>query len=269
MPASDQQPACEIRVSTGRVLQTASDEFKWHPPSRPGVYTAELAVPAGGQRLTLQAFVLVPFSRLKSKKMNGYRIGRYPQPASRGLVKYGTPRGWVEATPENLELAVSPHFKLGQFVCKQGGEFPKYLMLDERLLAKMEKLLAAVNDQGRACSTLAVLSGYRTPEYNRKLGNVAYSSHVWGWAADVYVDADRDGRMDDVNRDGRVNLLDAYWLFQLADSLDCEPETMDLTGGLGLYPATAIHGPFVHMDVRGRPARWGLQRLRPVWAEKP
>ena len=28
-------------------------------------------------------------------------------------------------------------------------------------------------------------------------------------------------------------------------------------GGLGLYKANAAHGPFVHVDVRGYPARWG------------
>jgi hypothetical protein len=28
-------------------------------------------------------------------------------------------------------------------------------------------------------------------------------------------------------------------------------------GGLGLYQANRAHGPFVHVDVRGYPARWG------------
>jgi len=28
-------------------------------------------------------------------------------------------------------------------------------------------------------------------------------------------------------------------------------------GGLGLYKANAAPGPFVHVDVRGYPARWG------------
>lgn len=257
-----------VSVSHGRLRPMVSGGWLWHLPLKPGIYTAEIQEPAGEQRLTLRVLVLVPYAQLRSKKINGYVIGRYPPEAQRGPVCYGTPPGWVEVTPADLEIRVSPHFRLGQFACKQGGDYPKYLVLDGRLLRKLERLLAAVNAEGHACSTLAVMSGYRTPAYNRRLGNVAYSSHVWGWAADVYVDADSDGWMDDVTGDGRGNLKDAYWLFQLAEQLDREAGGPELTGGLGLYATTAQHGPFVHVDVRGRPARWGLHRLNPGWAEK-
>jgi uncharacterized protein YcbK (DUF882 family) len=27
-------------------------------------------------------------------------------------------------------------------------------------------------------------------------------------------------------------------------------------GGIGIYPATSAHGPFVHIDARGTRARW-------------
>jgi hypothetical protein len=269
LPNAAPDTAGEVRISAGSLRTLSPHEFLWHPPRKPGVYTAEILEPASGQRLTLQALVLVPYAQARSKKINGYRIGRYPREAWRGTVRYQAPRGWVEVTPALLDVRVSPHFQLGQFVCKQGGGFPQYLVLDGRLLRKLERLLAAVNDQGHACSTLTVMSGYRTPDYNRRLGNVAYSSHVWGWAADVYLDADHDGWMDDVNQDGRGNLKDAYWLFQLAERADREAGDPELAGGLGLYSTTAQHGPFVHLDVRGQSARWGLHRLRPSWAEKP
>jgi len=29
-----------------------------------------------------------------------------------------------------------------------------------------------------------------------------------------------------------------------------------LVGGIGIYPATSAHGPFVHIDARGTRARW-------------
>jgi hypothetical protein len=35
-----------------------------------------------------------------------------------------------------------------------------------------------------------------------------------------------------------------------------QSEAQGLIGGLGKYPSTASHGPFVHVDVRGRKARW-------------
>ena len=47
---------------------------------------------------------------------------------------------------------------------------------------------------GIDASTFRILSGYRTPFYNRSIGNEThYSRHVYGDAADIYVDEDGDG----------------------------------------------------------------------------
>ena len=70
-------------------------------------------------------------------------------------------------------------------------------------------------------------------------------------------DGNGDGRMDDLNRDGRVNSRDAKLLAKVLEGV--EQEHGELVGGLGVYPATRSHGPFVHVDVRGVPARWGLR----------
>ena len=59
------------------------------------------------------------------------------------------------------EVRLSPHFTLGQFVCKQAGGYPKYVVLRERLLLKLERLLEAVNAKGHAAETFHVMSGYR------------------------------------------------------------------------------------------------------------
>lgn len=37
-----------------------------------------------------------------------------------------------------------------------------------------------------------VTSGYRTPSHNKKIGGVANSSHIKGFAADIHVNTDRD-----------------------------------------------------------------------------
>jgi uncharacterized protein YcbK (DUF882 family) len=84
---------------------------------------------------------------------------------------------------------------------------------------------------------------------------VSDSRHQYGDAADVYVtDGGRDW-MTDLNRDGRVDLRDARLLASAAERVEtAHPE---LVGGIGVYPATGAHGPFVHIDVRGTRARWG------------
>ena len=60
--------------------------------------------------------------------------------------------------------------------------------------------------------------------------------------------------MDDLNGDGKVNTRDAQFLARVVDEI--EKEHPDLIGGVGVYPATSAHGPFVHVDVRGVKARW-------------
>jgi hypothetical protein len=161
----------------------------------------------------------------------------------------------VEVTAANDDTLLTPHFRLKQFVCKQPGGFPKYVVLDERLLLKLESVLAAVNKAGHSCPTLHVMSGYRTPYYNAVIENVKLSQHVWGRASDVFVDTDGDEMMDDLDHDGRVSKEDAKVLFDIVDALDRAPGAR-FPGGLGLYGGTRAHGPFVHVDVRGPLARW-------------
>jgi uncharacterized protein YcbK (DUF882 family) len=102
------------------------------------------------------------------------------------------------------------------------------------------------------------MSGYRTPYYNKAIGNVRYSRHVWGGAADVFVDHDpKDDLMDDLNGDGHIDYRDAAVLYDIIDDLYGRPFYARFLGGLGRYKKTASHGPFVHVDVRGFRARWG------------
>ena len=81
------------------------------------------------------------------------------------------------------------------------------------------------------------------------------SQHTAGPAADVFVDEEPDGRMEDLDRDGAVTRDDAVWLFQILDGMERTPGA-PFRVGLGDYGSTAAHGPFVHVDVRGRLARW-------------
>jgi len=164
----------------------------------------------------------------------------------------------VEVTKENEETLIAPHFKLKQFLCKQEGDYPKYLVLQERLLVKLELILERVNRKGYYCETFAIMSGYRTPYYNEVIGNVKYSRHLWGGAADIFIDENpKDGMMDDINRDGKMDYRDAAILYDITDELYGKSWYRPFVGGLAQYKKTYSHGPFVHVDVRGFRARWG------------
>jgi hypothetical protein len=247
-----------FRTSQGEVSELPSSaSWRWRAPMEPGLYPIRVSRVGSNESMLLNAFVMVPSDQVRNGQLDGYRIGSYS--SSRGRPVTGDPpRGFIEVTPGNQDVLLAPHFRLGQFLCKQEGDFPKYVVLQERLVLKLEHLLDRVNRQGHRADTFHVMSGYRTPYYNRAIGNVPNSRHVWGEAADIFIDADGDGSMDDLNRDGRVGLDDAEVLFEIVDRQDRSmlASLAPLIGGLGKYRATAAHGPFVHVDTRGRVARW-------------
>ncbi|MBT8372734.1 MAG: peptidase M15A [Deltaproteobacteria bacterium] len=242
----------------GKIIPAASGHRKWRVPSQAGLYQLKMASVNHQRSTTLNVFVMVPFSRLAGEYLNGYRIGRYPQIALKGLAIYKPPRGFVEVTPQNENTLISPHFKLKQFLCKQSGGYPKYLVLQEKLLLKLELILGKVNEKGYRCDTFHVMSGYRTPYYNKAIGNVTYSRHIYGGASDIFIDENpKDDTMDDLNQDGKIDYKDAAGLYRIIDRLYGKRFYDPFLGGLAWYKKNSNHGPFVHVDVRGRPTRWG------------
>lgn len=235
----------------GKVTEPAS----LTAPSEPGFQRIEVTTTTGDAFL-INLFVMTPAERLNGGYLNGYRIGSYPATPLRGNPTYLPPAGFVEVNAENANVPISPHFRLKEFVCKQDGGYPKYVVLEPRLIRKLEIIHGAVAEAMGARKRMIVMSGYRTPFYNHAIGNVKYSRHQWGDAADIFVDDDRDGNMDDLNGDGRVSLADARWLYDLVERLQTGGRLDGLVGGMGLYKANAAHGPFVHVDVRGSKARW-------------
>jgi hypothetical protein len=241
----------------GTLRPIASSRWAWTAPARPGQHSIVVNETGSGQTVTLTAFVMVPFRHTETS-LNGYTIGRYPLRPFKNNPIYLPPPGFVEVTEANLDSYVSPHFRLSQFVCKQDSAFPKYLILNPRLLMKLELIVEELNRRGYGVDTLHVMSGYRTPLYNAAIKNVRYSLHQWGYAADVFVDRDGDGMMDDLNQDGRIDHLDAAVISEIVEELDQDERFRPLAGGLGQYEKTHYHGPFVHVDVRGWDARWSV-----------
>lgn len=253
-----------VRGTLGPERLLASRRWYWTAPSATGVYQLKITNTRTNSAITLNVFVMVPLNRIdEDGYLNGYRIGTYPIEPLRQLAMYNRPRGLIEITPENENMLVSPHFRLRQFLCKQDGGYPKYVILDARLLTTLELLLEMVNTRGYRARTFSIMSGYRTPYYNRAIGNrTTYSRHLWGDAADIYIDEEpRDGKMDDLNEDGVIDAHDADVIYQLIESA-AEPRIQKIMlGGLARYRETSSHGPFIHVDARGSYTRWGLKTL--------
>ena len=203
---------------------------------------------------------LVPISEADRAGFGRYHVGSWPHDAlTSSAARYTPPSGFIGVTQQNQRTRMSQSFTMGDFLTHdQGNVWPKVLVLQPRILDKLELLRAELEREGYP-NRLHVMSGFRTPQYNAQGvgegGRATHSRHMYGDAADVFVDADGNGWMDDLNGDGKVDVADARVLRGAAEKV--EAKYPSLIGGIAAYPSNGVHGPFVHVDARGVKARWG------------
>jgi len=218
-------------------------------PDQPGFYRLALETASGESHTLIDGpalAVLVPFEEKRGSSLNGYRIGRYLGERRDGGER---PSGFLEIGPNDLELKVSDHLRMKDFLTHDGSTvWPRYVALEPDLLDKLELVVATIaNQRGNlvdAQLTIDVHSGFRTPLHNRRLPNAAQDSrHQYGEAADIVIDADGNGY---------INSRDISIIVKAVEEVELKyPE---LEGGLGVYWRGG--SSYVHVDVRGRSVRW-------------
>ncbi|MDQ3282751.1 MAG: D-Ala-D-Ala carboxypeptidase family metallohydrolase [Acidobacteriota bacterium] len=223
-----------------------------------GEHAGYARVRSGNRELTLALANVVPYDRVQNGVLDGYKLGEYSAPL-KGMASYAPPKGFVRLSNANATLQVSDHYRLKDFQCKLDGS-SKFLILRTEALLKLEILQHELEEKhGLTFDRFTVMSGFRTPYYNARIGNeTSYSRHLYGDAMDVFIDTDGDGNMDDVNRDGHIDAGDAKFILGVAEELDQSREWGWLKGGAGVYHANSAHGPYIHVDARGYVARWGV-----------
>ena len=192
---------------------------------------------------------MVPFAEKAAGVLNGYHIGTYLAERFGG---HDEPEGFLQVSRGDVQLSVSKHFHLGDFITHDGQAevWPKYVALNPRLLDKLELVVAEVAKmRGVSPESMAALdvhSGFRTPAHNAQVERAARDSrHQYGDAADIVIDADGDGRI--TRSDSRI----------VASAVDSVEEMHpDLVGGLGIYTSDRYRTPYVHIDARGHRSRW-------------
>jgi len=250
-------------VASGAVVAAPDSAPAVGGPAAP----RRLAVRVGGAVRPvddLRVLTLTPLSARRNGRIGLYYIGAWPTetgPARGGprAGNYAPPRGLVEVTRETQHTPVSEHLRIRDFLTHdQQQVWPKYVVIDPRNVDKIELVLADLERRGVPARGVHVMSGFRTPQYNRgggdARGRAGLSRHMYGDAADLWIDNDGDGQMDDLNRNGRHDLGDAQVICAAVDRVErAHPE---LVGGCGHYPGNGAHGPFTHIDARGYRARW-------------
>lgn len=221
-------------------------------PSEPGFY--HLALLHGTQEDVIEGMslaVLVPFDEKHGAVLDGYRIGLYRGERHRAD-STDRPEGFVKVTSDEVDLPVSAHLRLGDFLSRDGQDtWPRYAAMDPRVFDKLELVLERISrslgrETGDVPVELDLHSGFRTPAYNRHVPRAARDSrHQFGDALDVAIDADGNGKID--RKDARI-------VAATVDSV--EAEYPELVGGMGVYTSRRYSHPYVHIDVRGRRVRW-------------
>ncbi|MFO8098306.1 MAG: D-Ala-D-Ala carboxypeptidase family metallohydrolase [Salinibacter sp.] len=253
--AGASEDSYDIEEGDHRVKSLGSQSWRVRPPKTPGLHPLTVTAPGSDVSIRLQVFVLRSWDH-EGDALDDYHIGEYEEQPRDNNPRYEPPEGFVRVTDANQDARISPNFRLDQFLSKQTEDTPQYALVQPRLLRTLEAILDAVKKRGHDVSTLHVMSGFRTPYYNRSIGNTTeYSRHLYGDAADIFVDANGDGTMDDLTGDGRVTRADAE---QLAEWIEDVPTEGDdsFVGGLSVYGPASHRGPFVHVDLRGEKVEW-------------
>lgn len=123
-------------------------------------------------------------------------------------------------------MKLTENFSLDEFKSKDGASFPAEVMQNLSILA--EQLQALRDHLGKP---ITVLSGYRSPAHNIKVGGAKESFHVKGMASDLQVagmsPSELAEEIEGLIKEGKMK-----------------------QGGMGVYPT------FVHYDFRGKRIRW-------------
>jgi uncharacterized protein YcbK (DUF882 family) len=258
-PIASGAPGGAKAVLTGAGDKVSSD---FTAPEQPGVYKMAVQMNQAMRQLdNFNVITLVPFDQKQGGRIGTYYLGSWPfeRGGTPKTPNYANPAGFIEVTQENKDTMISAHFRLRDFLTKdQPNVWPKYLLLNPKLLDKLELTIQELEAMGHPVRHYQIMSGFRTPQYNHGGGNTQgranLSRHMYGDASDTFVDNDGNGAMDDLNGDGRVDARDAEVIQQAVERV--ERKNPSLVGGVGVYSACCGHGPFTHIDVRGYRARW-------------
>ena len=259
-------PLTPDSLPPGAALQYKQGAEVAAAPKGAGIWNVLLSVgnairPVGN----FNVITMLPFSAKQNGKVGLYYIGNWPSerakvgPAKAPAGAYGNPAGLKQVTQANADTPVSEHFKLRDFLTHdQPNVWPKYLVLQQKLVDKLELVLADLQAHGVDTRGVKIMSGFRSPQYNYTGGNTGgranLSRHMFGDASDIYIDNDGNGQMDDLNHDGKITIDDSRVISAAVDRVEAaHPE---LIGGAGVYTAAPGHGPFIHIDTRGYRARW-------------
>ncbi len=254
------------------------DSFVFRSPTKSGAY-----VLGWGEAKAFDLLVLTAARMTCTKTTAGQKttvtlgrstVGSYPDPTSSkskrvrdNPASFIPPLWYFRFDSKTEAIHLSPSVTVGHMVgfigrgpaTRKGRRHVTYFPPSRALVRKLEAVVTILEKKGvPARRGLVLTSGFRTPRYNAKIGGSGFSRHAFGDGADVIIDASPvDGRMDDLNKDGRIDRLDGKMVADAAREAELSGNAVP--GGIGLYeyvdPKSVLC--HVHIDARGYITRWG------------
>ncbi|GIJ95163.1 hypothetical protein CAPN002_23810 [Capnocytophaga stomatis] len=127
-------------------------------------------------------------------------------------------------------MQLTKHFKKQEFECRDGSAMPSEVLENVKLLAQELQVLRDFLGKN-----IVINSGYRSLNYNKRVGGAPKSQHLLGKAADITIAG-----------------LSPKKVAETIEKLIAQGKMKQ--GGIGIYKT------FTHYDIRGVKARWDFSK---------
>ena len=138
-----------------------------------------------------------------------------------------------------LRIPETPHYQMSEFISAKDAETVRngipfiYYENLQTLMNRLEILRERIGGQ-----PLVIRSGYRSPDYNKKVGGAGGSQHQFARAADIYV------------RDYAIST------YELAQHIMADDALKRLFGGIGLGSVKNVHVDIRAVKNAEKPTLW-------------
>lgn len=271
--------------AAGLATLAVSGTLKFTPPARRFFFLPALPKIDVPFKEEYRCLVPVKIGMAPNTIINNFVVGNYPDPnnpddlnktSNPATIKehidiFMPPKLFYEVTQETFRIRIFEDYTLGEFDLDPRfykATYPRYVTIHPTILRKIARLEKTIRDEGQPFTKFNLIYGFRSPEYNlgsrendgEKSLKSPFSQHMYGRAVDIIVDEDHDLVIDDLNKDGTIDIGDARTLLEYVDKLDNQllAEGSNLIGGAFTYPhhdfwerGKYVQTPYLHTDTRG------------------
>jgi hypothetical protein len=283
-PAPIPEPAQELKINLSANLRWEATEgllkyesptqVRWFPLDATGIqhisvhrHLPDTTVETRSLRVILPA----EFNPAGDGSLGGTMIGIYPvpnqkapAPVARNPQAYAAPTSFYPVNEQTARVPLQGGFTLEALspapLPDQQGT--RYVALHSEALGFLNALEAALDSDRGTTEGLRILRGYISPHERLRMETLGiklaeFTRFQYGDAFALIWDSNADFRMDDLNKDGKIDVEDSAVLAETVKKVFRE---QSLQGGIGLCARFEgpdhLGTPYLHVDLRGWMVEW-------------